>query len=172
MASSASGSLLVHLVWPVAAAPAGANAAAPPVRLTPEAVELLRPYLTRYAQTLKVIVHAVGGGAGDRLHVLLDLPPERALTSVVDELQRTSARFLRDARSLSGFAWRREAAAHESVGPERLETLAADIAANGAGSGPVSVPRGDTAGAQDDGNDEAPLPEWLREVLDEKGTGR
>jgi putative transposase len=146
----------VHMLWWTAE---NADSA-----LTPEIVERLVPYITRYAQTLGITVHAVGG-TSDHLHILYDLPPKRTLDDVTRELTKTTTRFLRDVLNRRGFAWQEETLT-ESVGPENFAALAVYIQDNAARHA-----SGDLEPAWEGGDDvetdgaEEEMPSWLREVL-------
>jgi putative transposase len=147
----------VHLIWRVAA-----NSPA----LTPEAVERLVPYVTRYAQTLGILVYAVGGTT-DHLHILYDLTPTRTLNDVTAELQKTTLRFLRDVLNLRGFAWDTEIRT-EGIGPENRDALTDYIRENAVRH---AENRLEPTWEGDDTEESAvsvsgdELPAWLREVL-------
>ena len=85
--------ILLHFRWRVAT---GA--------LSPAMVAKLAPYITRYAETLNVRVHAVGG-VSDHLHILVDLPSEMPADHFVRDLQPPTARYLRDVLGSRTFTW-------------------------------------------------------------------
>jgi len=85
--------ILLHFYWPVAD---GA--------LTPDARVKLASYISRYAETLNIRVHSVGG-LTDHLHILADLPTNMAIDQVGKELLPPTARYLRDVMNQRSFAW-------------------------------------------------------------------
>ncbi len=147
--------LLFHLRWPVREGGEG---------LTPEALDRLAPYTTRYAQTLGVLVHAVGG-VEDHLHVVLDAAPTRSLDEINNELRRATSRFLRDVLNARDFAWADEGQYLASISPGDLDEIAAYVReqpARHAGSDLRPALEGEDAG-NDAPDDE--MPGWLRDVL-------
>ena len=90
--------------------------------LTPAALLKLAPYITRYADTFNVRVHAVGGTA-DHIHVLCDIPGDMTADKVTHELQPATARYLRDVLGAKGFAW--GTASVVSVSPSEVNAATA-----------------------------------------------
>lgn len=130
--------------------------------LTPQAIERLAPYITRYAQTMGVGVYTVGGNE-NHLHVLFSLPANRTLDSIHRELQKTTTRFLRETLNLSGFSWEEEAMI-VSLSPEDIDEAGEYIRGNAAhhlAGSTIAVWEGDEM--IEEADDEA-LPEWLRDV--------
>ena len=149
--------ILIHMRWPIE----GGS-----TRLTPEALRQLTPYTTRYAETLGVLVHAVGG-TEDHLHVLAEVPPTHILEDFRHELQLSLRRFIEGALALPGFAWSETGCAYASVSPKELEELAAyirDNAARHAAGTTLPEQEGDEAGEGEVEETEA-LPDWLREAM-------
>jgi putative transposase len=146
----------VHMIWWTT----GSDDSA----LTPDIVERLVPYITRYAQTLGITVHAVGG-VEDHLHVLYELPLKRTLDDVTRELTKTTTRFLRDVLNRRGFAWQEETLT-DGVGPENFAALAAYIQENARrhASGDTE-PFWEGLDEDETGAPEEEIPSWLREVL-------
>jgi REP element-mobilizing transposase RayT len=141
------------MLWPVASGDS----------LPVEAVERLAPYITRYGQTLGCTVTAVGG-ADDHLHVLFELPHDKTVARITDELQRASARFVRESYGAKLFAWGDADAM--SISPENVETVAAYVRENAArhdANDLLPSYEGDP-GEMAAGDDET--PDWLREALD------
>jgi len=167
MANEAS-KVLVHLYWPVA------DAAAAP--LTPEALQRLPSYITRYAETLGAKVQGVGG-MEDHLHVLLMLPKNKTLQSIEDELQRATQRFLRDVGSSRSFLW--ASAGNRAVGVSLWdrETVADYLTDNAArhASGDlwaeleeepvVTDAAGSSPPADKSAGGDEEIPEWLRKAM-------
>jgi putative transposase len=129
------------------------------VALTPQAIERLDPYITRYSQTMGVSVHAVGG-TDDHIHVLFDLPLDKSVKSIETELRKTTTRFLRETLTLFGFSWADEST-YISVTPDETSDVIAYIREN-----PRRHMVGDTISAweaeEDAAAEEEALPEWLR----------
>lgn len=146
----------LHFRWPV-----GEGAS-----LTPEIVDRLAPYVTRYAQTLGVLVHAVGG-VEDHLHVVLDIPPTRSFGEINDELRRTTARFVRDVLGQRAFAWAEDGQFLASLSPSDLAAIAPYVreqAARHAGGDLNPYWEGKDGEAEEDEEDDT-LPGWLKDVL-------
>ena len=136
-------------------------------KLAEETIERLAPYIARYAQTLGVAVLAVGG-AQDHLHVLYDLAPNRTADEVTAELQKTTARYLRDSLAVRGFAWA-EASSIFSVSPHEVSGLREYIEENfqrHKDGRLVAVYEGVLE--EDEGDDEE-MPDWLRDVMENRG---
>nr|CAA9278759.1 hypothetical protein AVDCRST_MAG63-3396 [uncultured Armatimonadetes bacterium] len=148
-----------HLLWPVRGGAAGSV-------LTPEALDLLPSYVARYAQTLGTTVGAVGG-RGDHLHVVADVPPDRQLAKVNEELRRAAARFLRATLSIGGFDWDDAAQVLSTVSsaerPDLIQYVLEQEARHAEGGLFPEWEGGEDfeAGA----GAEAAMPDWLREVL-------
>lgn len=149
--------ILLHFRWKVAAG-----------ELTPEAVAKLAPYIMRYAETLNIRVHAVGG-VSDHLHILADIPPDMPADRLSRELHGPTARYLRDVLALRGFGWDGESVAVITITPTERETVMAYLAEQetrhvGNDLDPLlegaDVPVSpDSASAGDE------LPEWLTSAL-------
>ncbi|MBC7804991.1 MAG: transposase [Akkermansiaceae bacterium] len=108
--------ILLHFRWKVAVG-----------KLTPASIAKLGPYITRYAETLNVRVHAVGGVA-DHLHLLADLPPDMPADRLSRELHAPTARYLRDVQSVKDFGWNSDSVDIRSVSPTERETVAVYLA--------------------------------------------
>jgi putative transposase len=131
------------------------------VALTPQAIERLDPYITRYARTMGILVHAVGG-TEDHLHVLFDLPLDKTLKAIETELRKTTTRFVRETVTLLGFAWA-EDTHFASITPDECDEVIAYIRDSAARHA-----SGDIVSAWESLEEEAPaeeaVPEWLRSV--------
>ncbi len=140
------------------------------VPLTDGTFARLGPYLTRYAETMNVRVHAVGGAAG-HLHLLYDLPPDQNASGVTLELQRASARFVGVTLNVAGFAWNADAYT-VSVSPERIALVADYIARQEelqtSGGALDAVLEGTGVSGDEPSNDETPA--WLRDALQNSGS--
>jgi REP element-mobilizing transposase RayT len=146
--------ITIHCLWRV-------NRDGP--ELGAPAWERLPGYVTRYAQTLGVRVHAVGGGP-DHLHWLFDLPSVRTVESVNDELRRASARYLAGRPDGAGFAWAAGVGA-QSVSTSDSADLAAYIGENAARHATgQTIPEWEFAEFKD-AEPEDELPAWLRSAL-------
>ncbi len=104
--------ILLHFRWKVATG-----------KLTPTAITKLGPYIMRYAETLNIRVHAVGG-VTDHLHILADLPPDMTADRFSKELQNPTARYLRDVQSVNDFGWNVDSVAIVSISLPERETVA------------------------------------------------
>lgn len=139
--------VFLHAAWPCS------------VPLEAAVVDKLGPYLTRYAQTLKTTVHAVGAsGAGDALHLLFELPHDKSIDEIVSGLQKPSARYASTTLGAIGLTW--AAGEVRSISPDEIEAWKARIMA---GDAPPVVPDAPDAAERPDGD---PLPLWLTEVLE------
>jgi len=108
--------ILLHFYWPVAD---GA--------LSPDARVKLASYISRYAETLNIRVHSVGGLA-DHLHILADLPTNMAIDQVGKELLPPTARYLRDVMNQRNFTWDSAGITVVSISPWDKEHIAEYIA--------------------------------------------
>ena len=95
--------------------------------LTPAAIAKLAPYMTRYAETLNVRIHAVGG-VNDHLHILADIPADMTADRVPKELLAPAARYLRDVLAMKGFGWGTDAVTVLSVSPSLTTDAVAYLA--------------------------------------------
>lgn len=149
--------ILLHTIWQV-------ERNSP--LLTEEARNRLAPYITRYAQTLGVVVLAVGG-TDDHLHILHGLLPSRPLDKTLEEIQRATVRFLRDSMQLTGFVWSEEGDP-ESLRPTDSESLIGYIRENAvrhATQTTVLEWEGSSFATEDSPEDPAAiLPEWLKQA--------
>ncbi len=143
--------IAVHARWAVAAASA-------PITLG--AWDRLPSYVTRYAQTLGVPVHAIGG-ADDHLHLLFDLPTDKSFVAVNTELERAVARFLADLLPRRGFAWSAPDLLVQSVGAGEWEELRDYIAAHSARHAADIVAEWEDTSAPDEDS----VPVWLRDIM-------
>jgi putative transposase len=146
----------LHTLWPVAIGSP---------ELTPDSIERLVSYATRYAQTLGIAVYGVGG-TNDHLHLLVDLPPTMTMQQMLDELQRATARFLSEVLRMRGFAWATEDTCLESIGPDQIAFVTDYIVENAAHHADGTtleewefVQTGETVSPDDE------VPDWLRDVL-------
>lgn len=132
-----------------------------------ETWESLRPYVTRYGQTLGITVLAVGG-ADDHLHILYDAPSGKTPDEITAELQRATTRYVRETLNLRRFAWA-EASAVFSVAPPDATEMAEYITENAARHLEGRIyPEHEGAGFDDSenvDNDENEIPTWLRDAL-------
>lgn len=105
--------ILLHFRWNVAAG-----------KLTPAAIAKAGPYIMRYAETLNIRVHAVGGIA-DHLHLLADIPPDMPADRFSRELQAPTARYLRDVLVVRDFSWNSDSVAIVAISPTERDTVVA-----------------------------------------------
>ena len=154
------GKVIVHLRWPVS------EAGSP---LSAEALERLTPYITRYAQTLGVLVHAVGG-VPDHLHLLIELPISRSLQEITNELQGATQRFLRNVLGEARFAWAGDGLLFASISlsglQEAVEYIHNQVERHAAGE-LIATMEGEADGESGGGATEE-MPAWLRDVLGSK----
>jgi REP element-mobilizing transposase RayT len=132
-----------------------------------EMADSMRPYVTRYGQTLGITVLAVGG-ADDHLHVLYDAPSGKTPDEITAELQRATTRYVRETLGLRRFAWA-EASAVFSVAPQDATEMTEYITNNAARHRENRIyPEHEGAGFDADenaDNDENEIPAWLRDAL-------
>ncbi len=149
----------VHLRWPVSEAGSPLDA---------ETIERLTPYITRYAQTFGVMVYAVGG-VQDHLHLLLDLPPTRALQEISDELRSTTQRFVRNVLGESRFTWSKEGLLFSGVSPSGIRRMTDYIknqAERHAAGDLIPGMEGEEDEEESEEGADEDMPDWLRDVLD------
>lgn len=149
--------LLVHLRWPVA----------PPILLTPEATNRLRPYTTRYAETLGAQVFALGGTT-DHVHLLLGFSPGKTLIGIDEELRRATQRYMRDVLSAPQFTWEGEGESFVSISPWERDEIVAYITEqeerHTAGDLNPTL-EGAAIGAGETAVAAETVPDWLREAM-------
>lgn len=134
--------------------------------LSPEQIARLASYITRYAQTMGVTVHAVGGFV-DHLHVVFDLPATQTLEKIAADLQKTTVRFLRESLGSPTFAWGGIHAVGITDGT--VDFVTAYVAENGARhqSGQIEYEWEPTNNMPSEPEDE--VPAWLRDAIANKG---
>ncbi len=150
--------ILLHFRWTVAAG-----------NLTPAAITKLGPYITRYAETLNVRVHAVGGIA-DHLHLLADIPPDMPAERVSRELHAPTVRYLRDVLSLNDFGWDKEVVGIVSVSSREKEYVSAYLAEQEmrhiSGDLDSLFEPHDESAESEPTKPDAELPAWLTKALE------
>ncbi|MBC8139331.1 MAG: transposase [Fibrella sp.] len=149
--------ILLHFRWSIAVG-----------QLTPAAIAKLGPYITRYAETLNIRVHGVGGVA-DHLHLLADIPPDMPADRFSRELHAPTARYLRDVHSVRDFGWNSDSVSVISISPNERETVVAYVSEQEAhhANGDLNLlleendqpPRPSAATTDDE------LPDWLTSAL-------
>ena len=130
--------------------------------LTPDVLAKLAPYLTRYAQTLNVVVHAAGGVA-DHLHLLADVPTDMPADRVPKELLAPATRYLRDVLGMTGFDFDVGAVSVVSVSPTESAVAAAYVSEQMErhASGNLVVAWEAVSGFDDASGADETLPAWL-----------